>query len=105
MSALDNAALAEGLDRAVDELLAVRTALSALPVGLPDMALDDALRQDPGFQQAREDFARTLERLLYEVGGELRDELLRVESVANVLVGRGLDIAWRLALRTRQGGA
>ena len=105
MSALDSAALAEGLDRAVDELLAVRTALSALPVGLPDMALDDALRQDTAFQEARKNFASTMERVLDGGGGELRDDVLNVEATVNLLVGRGLEIAWRLALRIRQGGA
>ena len=102
MRALDTAALAEGLDRALDELMAVRTALSTLPVGVPDVALDEALRQDPGFQEARQDFAAALASLLDHAGGEHRDGVLNVESIVNVLVGRGLEVAWRLGLRARR---
>jgi len=102
MSGIDTAALAEGLDRALDELLTVRMALSVLPVGLPDTALDQALRQDQGFQQARQDFAAALASLLDKAGGEHRDGVLNVESIVNVLVGRGLEVAWRLGLRARR---
>ena len=102
MSGIDTAALAEGLDRALDELLTVRMALSVLPVGLPDTALDEALRQDPAFQQARQDFARTLERLLEGAGADVRDDVLNVESAANLMLGRTLVVAWRLALRARR---
>jgi hypothetical protein len=99
--AADTAALAEGLDRAIDELLAVRVALAGTPAALPDLALDEAFRQHPEYQHGRHEFAAALEHLLDAEWHDLPEAVLRVESAANAMVGRAAETAWRLALNSR----
>ena len=101
---LDTAALAEGLDRAIDELLAVRVALSDRPIALPDLALDEVLRQHAGYQDARAAFAVALDEVLVAAGDENREKVLALEGVANVLIWRAAEAVWRLAIGTRSGG-
>ena len=105
MALPDTAALAEGLDRAIDELLAVRVALSSPPVALPDMALDEALRQHSDYQQGRRQFAATVEALLDSPWDGLPEAVLNVESAAHTMVGRAAEAAWQLGLRVRSSGA
>jgi hypothetical protein len=97
----DRAALAEGIDRAIDELLAVRVALSDAPVALPDLALDEALRRHPSYQAGRQEFAGAIEALLDSPWDGLPAAVLDVESAANAMVGRAFEVAWQLALRVR----
>ena len=104
MSGLDTGAFAEGLDREIDELLTVRVALGGLPVALPDLALDEALRQHPEFQAGRQEFADAIDALLDAPWDGLPEAVLTVESAANAMVGRAAGVTWRLALGGRGSG-
>lgn len=98
----DPTTVADGLDRAIDELLAVRVAVSPVPVALLDLALDEALLQSPEYQRSRRTFAASIEAMLDGQWDELPQAVLDVEAAANELVGRAVEMAWRLGLRARQ---
>ena len=100
---LDLDALGEGLDRAMDALLAVRVALGDPSVAVPGEALDEALRRDEGYQDAQRGFGGALERLLHAAGDELRDSVLDVEAIANAVAARAAEAAWLLGVRVRGG--
>jgi hypothetical protein len=104
MSNIDATALAEGLDLAIDELLTVRVGLSALPVALPEVALDDALRKHAAFQQTRKTFSSSIECLLDAPWDDLPDAVLFVESAAHEMAGRIAEVGWQLGLRARREG-
>ena len=98
---LDTAALAEGLDRAIDELLAVRVALSDRPVALPDLALDEVLRASMEYQEGRKRFAQAIEAVLDAPWDALPQAALDVEAAANEMLGCALEVAWQLGVRPR----
>jgi len=97
----DSAILAEALDRAIDELLRVRLALGDHSVALPDIALDEALRQHPAYQDGRREFATAIDGLVHAPLDRLPEVALDVESAANTMLGRAVEVAWRLGLRCR----
>ncbi len=101
MNDKDREARIEALDRAIDALLAVRAELEGVgEAALPDLAFDVALGQCPDYQDARAAFAAALEELFGKVT-EDRDAVLVVEGVANLVVWRAAEVAWRMGLRGR----
>ena len=106
MSAADPTALAESLDRAIDEMLTVRLALSGTPAAMPEIALDAVLRDDADYRRARLTFREALDALLDVADEGLRDRVLDLESQANSLVAQAAEVAWRLATTVaRKDGA
>lgn len=96
--------LIEQLDVAIDALLAARIRVGGeldheqLP--LPGDGLDEALRVNHDHEEARQDLAGAIDRLLgaVEDNEELRLTALQVEECAHALAACAAGVGWRLAL-------
>lgn len=95
--------LTEGIDRAIDELLAVRVALSDRPAALPEIALDEALRASSDYQDARRAFATAVEAAVEGAQHAQEAAILDAEAAAHSMVGTAVAAAWTLGLRVRAG--
>ena len=101
MSRADAAAIAEGLDRAIDELLVARLALCPLPPALPDSGLDAALDQASEYQEARRAFQAALNGLEGHGAPQTHASVLAVQDGLDILVGQAAWVAWQLGVRGR----
>ncbi len=95
----DADALVQHLDRALDAVLAVRVALGASSLPVPDEALDEALQRDDAYQQARRRFSTSFAVLAGQHDAEEGPSLLDLESAVNALVARAAECGWRLGRR------
>lgn len=94
----------ERLDQAIDAILSIRAALRGGEAPeLPAEALDAALRLHQGYQQARQEFATAVRRLVERTGGDMRSDVFTVESSANQMIAIGAEVAFALGIRLRTG--
>ncbi len=100
---MDVEAITERLDRALDDLLAVRVAVGGLPVEPPAEGLDAALMADDNYQMARQAFSKTLHKFLGRVPDDLRPDVILLEGTVNELVTTSTDVGWRVGVLHGRG--
>ena len=102
--------LVERLDRALDELTAVRVELGGVDLTPPDDGLDAALGADDNYRERRVALRDAIEALLdARLGDDLRGLVLKVEEAANHQLSVAVEVGWRVGmqagLRVRDSGS
>lgn len=95
--------MVERLDRALDDLLALRMAAGVPPPLLPEGALDSTLLDDAEFQRARVAFEAALRAASPSGCGQPVGPLAELGSTVNTLIWHAACAGWRLGVVVGQG--
>jgi len=98
--------VSEALHQALDGLLGARVLLGGLPPAEPPgEALDSALREDGGYQQARSEFRQAFESLMaFMPDAATRRLALGTEAACHLVLARAVEVGWRLGCLATQRG-